>query len=554
MDNEELDFEEAEELDDISWRKVFFNELQKRNLLQRDIFRDTFAAYNILLKTHKGSKTRILELEKEVLTLRQDPTLLINATSPRGSDESALQGKVRALQDELISAYRLRKENDETIDRLKERSLSDEKLMMQKTDELVACKKRMEETIRERQLDVNELESCKETVEVLQKEVVTLRSQLSVSENKLGEMTRENRMLIERIKSIKQQQVEEMNEFTEQLVTGERRSLLRSVDEKKVDFSISLEDSESSSIIPSFNASVPSQVMLRYAAHKDQASSVAFNRNGSCLVSGGADTVVKQWRTDSPKLMNDFRGATQAIMSVSVSTDSSMVLAAGNDRTARIWSVRTCRVLSTLTGHENKIYACCFNLDSSRVISGSFDRTLRIWDVSSGYTKKVIMCISSCNNIALSPDGQIVASAHLDGHVRLWSVDSGEAIQDISGIHKQQTTSVSYAPSGCSPLMATNSKDSRIQLIDVRTYEVVNTLSHPNYKNTINWGRAVFSPDGRYLAAGGHKGALFVWSVNDGKLQCELPGHRSAITCCDWSSAKNVLATCDKSGEIVLWQ
>ena len=66
-DTDEPEFEEVD-VDETSWRKIFSNELQQRNLYQRDIFRDTFSAYNSLLKSHKGSKTRILELEKEVRT------------------------------------------------------------------------------------------------------------------------------------------------------------------------------------------------------------------------------------------------------------------------------------------------------------------------------------------------------------------------------------------------------------------------------------------------------------------------------------------------------
>ena len=40
-----------------------------------------------------------------------------------------------------------------------------------------------------------------------------------------------------------------------------------------------------------------------------------------------------------------------------------------------------------------------------------------------------------------------VASGHLDNNIRIWDLRSGQSIQELTGIHSGQITSVKMAPS-----------------------------------------------------------------------------------------------------------
>ncbi len=71
-----------------------------------------------------------------------------------------------------------------------------------------------------------------------------------------------------------------------------------------------------------------------------------------------------------------------------------------------------------LTGHTGKVYAGAFTSDSERVFTGAHDRTLKVWNVSSGYCKATISCGSVCNYLSVSGGVEMIATAHLDTHVR----------------------------------------------------------------------------------------------------------------------------------------
>lgn len=65
---------------------------------------------------------------------------------------------------------------------------------------------------------------------------------------------------------------------------------------------------------------------------------------------------------------------------------------------------------------------------TSDQLTGSHDRTLRVWDTESGYCTQTLLCVSACNFAALAPLANTCATAHLDGHVRLWSLPNGALI------------------------------------------------------------------------------------------------------------------------------
>ena len=66
--------------------------------------------------------------------------------------------------------------------------------------------------------------------------------------------------------------------------------------------------------------------------------------------------------------------------------------------------------------------------------SGSQDETVRLWDVDSGEAITTLEGHSSyVFSVAFSPDGKRVASGSRDKTVRLWDAESGEAITTLEG-------------------------------------------------------------------------------------------------------------------------
>ena len=245
------------------------------------------------------------------------------------------------------------------------------------------------------------------------------------------------------------------------------------------------------------------------------------------------------------------------------------------------------KVLHTLTGHTSKIYASALDVDSvrsvARAFTGSYDRTLRVWDVHTGQGVKKIMCGSSVNHLSIASGGvgvELIASAHLDSHVRVWDSTSYTLVKDVDDVHHQQVTGVEFSRDG--QLLVTTSRDHTVAVIDCRTWQALHTLEGPNkdpYRNLVNWNRATFSPDAQYVVAGGHLGTLYVWQVNTGKCVATLnpssqydgsvaslgkdaaeagsAGHHlapsTAIVGVDWNRNGRQVISADMAGNVYFW-
>merc|ERR1712000_186250 len=114
---------------------------------------------------------------------------------------------------------------------------------------------------------------------------------------------------------------------------------------------------------------------------------------------------------------------------------------------------------------------------------------------------RTIFCFSSCNDVCVGESYSCIASAHLDGCLRLWDLRSGDATHELKDAHTKQITSVSVSPNDYSLL--TSSRDNLIKIWDFRTNQCISTLKDDTYRSGLNWSRACWSPDGKFIAAGG---------------------------------------------------
>jgi cytochrome c len=104
--------------------------------------------------------------------------------------------------------------------------------------------------------------------------------------------------------------------------------------------------------------------------------------------------------------------------------------------------------IKTLTGHELGVNAVAFTPDSRRVVSASGDETVRVWNLESGEALQVIRGHAGpVLGVAVSPDGRQVASAGLDGTVRLWDLETGANLAVLEG-HFDPVWSVRFTPGG----------------------------------------------------------------------------------------------------------
>jgi len=102
----------------------------------------------------------------------------------------------------------------------------------------------------------------------------------------------------------------------------------------------------------------------------------------------------------------------------------------------------------TLTRHSSSVNSVAISPDGQLLASGSTDDTIKIWNLGSGRLVRTLKGHSSdVNSVAISPDGQLLASGSWDNTIKIWNLGSGRLVRTLSG-HSDPVRSVAFSPDG----------------------------------------------------------------------------------------------------------
>jgi WD40 repeat protein len=173
-------------------------------------------------------------------------------------------------------------------------------------------------------------------------------------------------------------------------------------------------------------------------------------------------------------------------------------------------------------------------------------QSVSVWSVPSRRLLGTIAAGATINDVALSPDGRLLATAQARGAV-LWDVRSGAALAHL-GASTEAAWSVAFSADGSRLVAATENGP-------VRVWNVDEVLSHPALTATKLpvWSTA-FSSAGDRVAIASLRGSVTVATVPGGKRLHTLrvsPGKEVWMVA--YSPDGRLLATGSESGKAQLW-
>ena len=148
----------------------------------------------------------------------------------------------------------------------------------------------------------------------------------------------------------------------------------------------------------------------------------------------------------------------------------------------------------------------------------------------------------------ISPDGMLLATGEVSGHVRIWDAKTYQLLATLSG-HTHWIWSIAFSPDGVT--LATGSQDQTIKLWNVQTAQLLETLqAAPTHCFSV-----AFSPDGQLLASGNGDGMIRLWHVATAQLIEHWHAHAAGVWSVAFSPDGQILASAgDDDYTIKLWQ
>lgn len=205
---------------------------------------------------------------------------------------------------------------------------------------------------------------------------------------------------------------------------------------------------------------------VTYFDHYSYVLDLVVTPDSQLVVTGALDGI-RVWTLEPPRFLYQLEDFGTPAHALAMHPNGFLVASGDNKGVVRFWNLRDKSVISKFKAHSQTISGLAITLDQKRLITASHDGTIKVWDLATGDLLDTwIGHKGPIYSIALSPNGQVLASAGTDG-VRLWNAETGRFLRHF--------------------------KD------------------HGDRVNVV-----AFSPDGQYLASGGFDKVVTLWEISSG--------------------------------------
>ena len=158
-----------------------------------------------------------------------------------------------------------------------------------------------------------------------------------------------------------------------------------------------------------------------------------------------------------------------------------------------------------LRGHTAGVTAVRVAPGDEWIASSSLDGTVRLWSWPDRASRRVFAFGHELYDVAISPDGKLVAAAGDSRSVMIWNAATGSRVRQVE-IPALRSLSVAFAGNN---RLVIGSSDGRVRIVDVASGTI---------QREIKAGQEIFavavSRDGRYIASGL---PLAVWNAETGE-------------------------------------
>ncbi|MEY2428750.1 MAG: hypothetical protein QOJ40_1635 [Verrucomicrobiota bacterium] len=249
---------------------------------------------------------------------------------------------------------------------------------------------------------------------------------------------------------------------------------------------------------------------------RNPVNALAFSPRAKRLAVGRyAEVELRKPDLSLARTLSGIRGNVNGLV---FSEDGKQIFAAGGQPGVageiRQWTVEDGKLVRVLEGHKDALYAIALSPDGETLASGSYDQKIKLWNLKTGKEIRTLSGHNGCvYRLSFRPDGKILASASADRTVKLWDVASGERRETLSQSFKE-LYAVAFTPDGAR--LAAGGADNRIRVwhISPTAAETTNPMLNSLFAHEGVILNLVFSADGKSLISSADDRTIKVWNAD----------------------------------------
>ncbi|AFY32938.1 WD40 repeat domain-containing protein [Calothrix sp. PCC 7507] len=276
---------------------------------------------------------------------------------------------------------------------------------------------------------------------------------------------------------------------------------------------------------------------------------VAFSVDGQFLAVGGQDGQVKIWRKQ--ELIATLENAPAWVDKLAWNhTNNQLAFSLG--RYVQVWDAQTLDIVNTVNFENSSVLSIDWRRDGQYLAIGGY-QGVKIWDTQNWDEEPYILDMTTVSvAMAWSPDGKFLASGNMDRSVTVleWGNPDPWVMRGFPGKIRQLAWSEATTKVGA-PILASSSVEGVVaweKLEDESAgWEARILTNHVDVINAI-----AFAPQSLLLASAAADGWLCLWNQAQDISQV-LTGVSGGFSSLAWHPGGKFLAAGGEKGELLIW-
>ncbi|KAK7107989.1 serine-threonine kinase receptor-associated protein-like [Littorina saxatilis] len=255
-----------------------------------------------------------------------------------------------------------------------------------------------------------------------------------------------------------------------------------------------------------------------FEGHKGAVWGATLNSDATRAATGAADFSAKLWHAEKGVELHTFPHK-HIVKSVAFNKDGTLLLTGSNEKLLRIFDLGKPEAEpKSFAGHTSNIKGALFSFDGKQVFSASDDKTVRVWDADTCEEKNKLTFESAPTSLTLTSKGDIMIIT-FGQNIAFYKVDTLEEIKKFTA--EAPINSASLHP--CEKFFVAGGEDFKMYKFDYETGKEIESFK--GHFGPVHCVR--FSPDGELYASGSEDGTLRLWQTTIGKTyglwKCIIP-------------------------------